>query len=100
MKKNILEKRVDPVTHGGKRNSRAKLLDLSNGVESVLKKVRPYIKMHGGDVQLEAINGKTVILKISGACVGCALADLTYNNTVGGLIKKEIPQIKKVVIIN
>jgi Fe-S cluster biogenesis protein NfuA len=70
-----------------------------NKVNKILDRVRPYIQMHGGDViLLEAKNG-VVKLKIYGACVGCPLADLTYNKTLGTLIKEEIPQIKKVEII-
>lgn len=70
-----------------------------NKVETVLKKIRPYIQMHGGDVQLVEVKAGVVKLKICGACVGCPLADLTYNKTMGALIREEVPQIKKVVII-
>jgi Fe-S cluster biogenesis protein NfuA len=72
---------------------------LEKKVEKVLEKIRPYINLHGGDVQLEGIEGRTVTLKISGACVGCALADFTYNETVGNLIKEKVPEIKKIIII-
>jgi len=66
-------------------------------IKAVLQKVRPYIRMHGGDVLLlEAKNG-IVKLKIYGACVGCPLASLTYDKMLGGLLKEEIPEIKKVI---
>ena len=68
-------------------------------VNKILGKVRPYIQMHGGDVILLEVEKGTVTLKIYGACVGCALADLTYNKMLGTLIKEEIPEIKKVEII-
>jgi Fe-S cluster biogenesis protein NfuA len=68
-------------------------------VNKILGKVRPYIQMHGGDVILVEAKKGTVTLKIYGACVGCALADLTYNKMLGTLIKEEIPEIKKVEII-
>jgi Fe-S cluster biogenesis protein NfuA len=70
-----------------------------NKVNKILDRVRPYIQMHGGDVIfVEAKNG-VVKLKIYGACVGCPLVDLTYNKMLGTLIKEEIPEIKKVIII-
>lgn len=67
-------------------------------IEALLAKVRPYIQMHGGDVMLLSVKKGVVTLKVSGACVGCALADLTYNKMVGGLLKEEVPGVKKVII--
>jgi len=66
-------------------------------VEKVLEKVRPYIALHGGDVRIGECKGGTVVLRVSGACVGCPLAELTYSKTVGALIKKTVPAIRRVV---
>ncbi|MDI6734110.1 MAG: NifU family protein [Patescibacteria group bacterium] len=71
-----------------------------NKIEKILEKVRPFIQMHGGDAKLIRVKNGEVILKISGACVNCSLTDLTYNKMIGGLIKEETPQIKKVIVIN
>ncbi|MDI6820789.1 MAG: NifU family protein [Patescibacteria group bacterium] len=71
-----------------------------NKIKKILGKIKPFIQMHGGDVELIEIKGEEVTLKIYGSCVNCPLADLTYNKMIGGLIKKETPQIKKVIIIN
>ena len=68
-------------------------------VEEILQKACPYIQMHGGDVRLIEIKNGTASLRIDGACVGCALADLTYNKALGTLLKEEIPEIKKVIIV-
>lgn len=71
--------------------------EISNKIESVLEKVRPFIQMHGGDVDLVSVKNGIVTVRVHGACVGCPLADLTYNKMVGGLLKEEIPKIKKVI---
>ena len=63
----------------------------------LLDKVRPYIQMHGGDVQLLRIEEGTAYLKVYGACVGCGLADATYNKTIGPLLIKEVNDIQEVV---
>lgn len=68
-------------------------------VEAILTKVRPYIQMHGGDVDLIGIEAGIVKLNISGACAHCRLADITYNNLIAGLIKEEIPDIKGVTLV-
>ncbi|OGI99467.1 hypothetical protein A3H53_02920 [Candidatus Nomurabacteria bacterium RIFCSPLOWO2_02_FULL_40_10] len=69
-------------------------------IKVILDKVRPFIKMHGGDVKLVGFNKGGVTLEIKGACVGCHLADVTYNQMIGSIIKKEIPTVKKITLIN
>jgi len=72
---------------------------MESKVKEILDKVRPYIKMHGGDVMLVEVKDNEVFLQVFGACKDCPLSDLTYNKMIGGLLKEEIPEIKKVVII-
>jgi Fe-S cluster biogenesis protein NfuA len=66
-------------------------------INVLLDKVRPYVQMHGGDVQLLRIEEGTVYLKIYGACVDCQLASVTYNKTIGPLLIKEIEEVQEVV---
>ena len=54
--------------------------------------------MHGGDVKLVDIEKGSVILKITGSCSHCSLKDLTYNKMLGGILKQEVPGVKKVII--
>jgi Fe-S cluster biogenesis protein NfuA len=73
---------------------------MSDAVEqakTLLDKVRPYIQMHGGDVQLLRIEEGTAYLKVYGACVDCGLASVTYNKTIAPLLIKEVEEIKDVV---
>ena len=65
-------------------------------IAALLDKVRPYIQMHGGDVQLARIEEDAAVLKVHGACVNCSLASVTYNKTIGPLIMKEVPEIREV----
>jgi Fe-S cluster biogenesis protein NfuA len=64
----------------------------------ILEKVRPYIKMHGGDVELLSFKDAIVTLVVSGACADCRLADLTYNTLIAGLLREEVSGIKEIVI--
>jgi Fe-S cluster biogenesis protein NfuA len=67
-------------------------------VEKIIKKVRPYINMHKGDVFLTSVKDGVVTLKVTGACAHCSLSDLTYNKMLGGIIKDEVPEIKEIII--
>lgn len=68
-------------------------------IVNLLDKVRPYIQMHGGDVEFVEVSGSVVTLRVSGACIGCPLADITYSKMIGELIRKEVPKVKKVVLM-
>ena len=68
-------------------------------IESALVKVRPYIQMHGGEVELAEIKGRVIVLRIKGACANCPLAKLTYNKEIGELIKEKVPEVEKIVFI-
>jgi Fe-S cluster biogenesis protein NfuA len=66
-------------------------------INQLLDKVRPYVQMHGGDVQLLRVEEGTAYLKVYGACVDCGLASVTYNKTIAPLLIKEVEEITKVV---
>jgi Fe-S cluster biogenesis protein NfuA len=67
-------------------------------VAAVLQKVRPYIKMHGGDVTLSDFRDGVVTLSITGACAHCEMADLTYNTLIAGLLRDEVDGIKEIIL--
>ena len=51
--------------------------ELRPAVENVIEKVRPSIKLDGGDIQLIAIKEGVVYVQLQGACVGCASSGTT-----------------------
>lgn len=51
--------------------------ELQPAVESVIEKVRPSIKLDGGDIVLVAIQDGKVYVQLQGACVGCGSSGTT-----------------------
>jgi Fe-S cluster biogenesis protein NfuA len=51
--------------------------ELRPAVENVIEKVRPSIKLDGGDIQLLDIRDGKVYVQLQGACVGCASSGTT-----------------------
>ena len=51
--------------------------ELKPAVENVIEKVRPSIKLDGGDIRLIAIRDAVVYVQLQGACVGCASSGTT-----------------------
>lgn len=51
--------------------------ELQPAVESVIEKVRPSIKLDGGDIALIAIKDGKIYVQLQGACVGCGSSGTT-----------------------
>ncbi|MDR3535333.1 MAG: Fe-S cluster assembly protein NifU [Acetobacteraceae bacterium] len=50
-------------------------------IEAAIEELRPYLKADGGDCELVDVDGDRVMVRLSGACVGCQAASVT----VGGI---------------
>lgn len=71
--------------------------DLRAKVLAVLAKVRPGLKMDGGDVELVDIGDDgTVQLRLQGACSGCPMAVMTLYGWIEKELKANIPEVKSV----
>jgi nitrite reductase/ring-hydroxylating ferredoxin subunit/Fe-S cluster biogenesis protein NfuA len=73
--------------------------DLFTRVAAVLEEVRPYMRSHGGGVELVKVEGKTVYVRLQGACSGCSLSAVTLKNGVEEAIKARVPEIENVVMV-
>ena len=70
-------------------------------VEKALEKIRPYLVADGGDIALVDITGDMVVkVEMKGACNGCPFSMQTLKAGVEIAVKKEVPEIKKVVDVN
>jgi Fe-S cluster biogenesis protein NfuA len=68
-------------------------------VEKVLDKIRPSLIADGGNVELVEVDGDIVKVKLTGACGGCPMSEMTLKMGIERLLKKEIPEIKEVVAV-
>jgi len=68
-------------------------------VESALAKIRPMLQADGGDVELVAVEGGVVKLRLKGACGSCPVAELTLKQGIERLLKEQIPEVKEVVAV-
>nr|WP_321255212.1 NifU family protein [uncultured Pseudodesulfovibrio sp.] len=66
-------------------------------VEAVLDKVRPMLQSDGGDVELVDITDSGVVqVRLTGACKGCPMSQMTLRNGIERIVLKEIPEVKAV----
>ncbi len=64
--------------------------ELQPAVENVIEKVRPSIKLDGGDIKLIDIKEGAVYVQLQGACVGCASSGTTLKYGVEKQLKEMI----------
>jgi len=72
--------------------------DTIEKIKSELEKIRPHLQMDGGDVEFVDFEEKEGVLKLrlSGACVGCPMSQMTLQDGVGRAIKKEVTEVKEI----
>lgn len=76
-------------------------LELTQKVEASLDSIRPYLKADGGDVQIKNISDDHVVqLEFVGACGNCSMSTMTFKAGVEAAIKRDVPQIKAIEVIN
>lgn len=76
-------------------------LELTQKVEASLDSIRPYLKADGGDVQIKNISDDHVVqLEFVGACGNCSMSTMTFKAGVEAAIKRDVPQIKGIEVIN
>ncbi|MCX5682751.1 MAG: NifU family protein [Planctomycetota bacterium] len=65
-------------------------------VEAVINEIRPLLQGDGGDIELVAIEGNVVKVRLRGACAGCPGAQMTLKMAVERRIKAKVPEIDRV----
>ncbi|MBW2031067.1 MAG: NifU family protein [Deltaproteobacteria bacterium] len=70
---------------------------LKEKIEDALNKVRPSLQADGGDVQLIDVDEDgTVKVKLTGACGGCPMSQMTLKMGIEKVLKQNVPEISKV----
>jgi Fe-S cluster biogenesis protein NfuA len=69
-------------------------------VSAALEMIRPYLKADGGDVELINITEEGIVeVKLTGACVGCPMSQMTLRAGVERALIREVPEIRRVEAI-
>jgi len=67
-------------------------------VETTLGKIRPSLNADGGDVELVEVNPDGIVkVKLTGACGGCPMSQMTLKMGIERTLKQEVPEVKEVV---
>jgi len=66
---------------------------LEERVLAALASVRPYMESHGGDVELLALEGGIVRLRLRGSCSGCAASSATLELAIKQALEERAPDL-------
>jgi len=70
--------------------------DLKKSVEQVLTKIRPMLQRDGGDIELVEVTDGIVKVRLTGACKGCPMSQMTLKQGVERFLMQEVPGLKQV----
>ena len=73
--------------------------DTKQLVEKALEKIRPMLQRDGGDIELVEVNDGVVKVRLTGACKGCPMSQMTLKQGVEKMLLKEVPGLKEVQAI-
>jgi len=69
-------------------------------IETALDKIRPFLQADGGDVELVEVTPEGVVkVRLTGACGGCPMSQMTLKHGVERALREDIPEIKEVVSV-
>lgn len=68
-------------------------------VRKVIEEIRPMLQMDGGDIELVAIEGTVVKVRLKGACHGCPHAAMTMKQGVEARVIEAVPEVTEVVAV-
>ena len=68
-------------------------------VNKVLDKIRPSLMADGGNVELVDVEDGVVKVRLTGACGGCPMSQMTLKMGIERLLKQELPEIHEVVAV-
>ncbi|MBW2092409.1 MAG: NifU family protein [Deltaproteobacteria bacterium] len=70
-------------------------------VETALNKIRPQLMADGGNVELVDVDENGIVqVKLTGACGGCPMAQMTLKQGIERVLKMEVPEVKSVEAVN
>jgi Fe-S cluster biogenesis protein NfuA len=74
-------------------------LGTAERVQAALDKVRPFLGLHAGDVELLGITGEGMArLRLAGSCHGCPSSTVTVRNAIEVAIQEAAPELSGIEV--
>ena len=74
---------------------------MKDQVEQALEKIRPALMRDGGNVELVEVTDDGVVkVKLTGACGGCPMSQMTLKMGIEKVVKQAVPEVQSVEAVN
>lgn len=75
-------------------------MDVEKRIIDEIEKLKPYLQNDGGNIEYVKFEDGKVYVKLTGACAGCSLIDVTLKEGIEEILVSEIPEVKEVVKVD
>ena len=75
-------------------------MNIEEKIINEIEKLRPYLQNDGGNIEFVKFEDGIVYVKLTGACAGCSLIDVTLKDGIEEILVSEIPEVKQVIKID
>ena len=66
-------------------------------VQAVLDQIRPGLQQDGGDCELVEVTDDGIVkVRLTGACAGCPMSQMTLKMGIEATLKEKIPEVQSV----
>lgn len=73
-------------------------IDIETRIARALEEVRPYLKSHGGNVELVRVENGVAYLRLEGSCHGCPASTITLKLAIEEAIYKAAPDLDEIKV--
>lgn len=71
--------------------------EVKEKVKNAIDDIRPSLQADGGNVELVEVSDEGVVkVRLSGACAGCPMAQMTLKSGIERYLKKKVSEVSRV----
>ena len=75
-------------------------MNVEKRINEEIEKLKPYLQNDGGNIEFVKYEDGKVYVKLTGACAGCSMIDVTLKEGIEEILVSEIPEVKEVVKVD
>lgn len=75
-------------------------MDIEKRIIEEIEKLKPFLQSDGGNIEYVKYEDGKVYVRLTGACAGCSMIDITLKEGIEEILISEIPEIKEVIKVD
>lgn len=75
-------------------------MEIEKKIIEEIERLKPYLQSDGGNIEYVKYEDGKVYVKLTGACAGCSMIDVTLKEGIEEILTSEIPEVKEVIKVD